>query len=82
MTDVCKLLCIRNKSGCLLFDSFVRILIFIDCTYFAPQFAHAPPTAANFPVASPSYSELSFGIKKRLEFLPFRRYKCLEIGAS
>ena len=49
----------RNKSGCPSFDSFVRILIFSDGAYYAPPFAHAPPTAAHFPVASPSYSELS-----------------------
>ena len=65
MTDVRKLLCIRNKSDCPSFDSFVRILIFSDGAYFAPPFAHAPPTAAHFPVASPSYSELSIGIKTK-----------------
>ena len=55
----------RNKSGRLSFDSFVRILIFSDGTYFALPFAHAPPTAALFPVASSSYSELSFGVKTK-----------------
>ena len=49
--------------GCPLFDSFVRILIFLDGAYFVPPFAHAPPTAAHFLVASLSYSELSFGVK-------------------
>ena len=63
MTDVRKLLCIRNKSGRLSFDSFVQILIFSDGAYFAPPFAHAPPTAALFPVVSPSYSVLSYGVK-------------------
>ena len=55
----------RNKSGCPSFDSFVRILIFSDSAYFAPAFSHAPPTAALFPVASSSYSELSFGVKTK-----------------
>ena len=55
----------RNKSGRLLFDLFVRILIFSDGVYFAPPFSHAPPTAAHFPVAIPSYSELSFGVKTK-----------------
>ena len=46
----------------------------------APPFAHAPPTATYFPVASPSYSELSFGVNQRPELLPFRRYKCPELN--
>ena len=54
-----------NKSGRPSFDSFVRILIFSDGAYFEPPFSHAPPTAALFPVASPSYSELSFGVKTK-----------------
>ena len=54
----------RNKSGRPSFDSFVRILIFPGA-YFALPFAHAPPTAALFPVVSPSYSELSFGVKTK-----------------
>ena len=74
----------RNKSRRPSFDSFVRILIFKFRTVrdFALPFAHAPPTAALFPVASPSYSELSSGVKtKTRAVLPFRRYKCPEIGA-
>ena len=55
----------RNKGGRPSFDSFVRILIFSDGAHFALPFAHAPPTAALFPVASPSYSELSFGVKTK-----------------
>ena len=55
----------RNKSRRPSFDSFVRTLIFSDGAYFALPFAHAPPTAALFPVASPSYSELSFGVKTK-----------------
>ena len=55
----------RNKSGRLSFDSFVRILIFSDGAYFALPFAYAPPTAALFPVASLLYSELSFGVKTK-----------------
>ena len=55
----------RNKSGRPSFDSFVRILIFSDSAYFVLSFAHTPPTAALFPVASPSYSELSFGVKTK-----------------
>ena len=50
-------------------SSFVRILIFSDGAYIAPPapFSHAPPTAYLFPVAaaSPSYNELSFGVKKK-----------------
>ena len=55
----------KNKSGCPSFDSFVRILIFSDGAYFALPFAHAPPTTALFLVASPPYSELSFGVKTK-----------------
>ena len=55
----------RNKSGHPWFDSFVRILIFSDGVYFALLFAHTSLTAALFPVASPSYSELSFGVKTK-----------------
>ena len=55
----------RNKSCRLSFDSFVRILIFLDGAYFVLPFAHAPPTAAHFPVASPLYSELSFGVQTK-----------------
>ena len=51
------------------------MLIFLNGTYFAPLFMHihVPPTAVHFPVASPSYSELSFdvGTKTRAS-----RYKC------
>ena len=66
MTDVRKPhLCIRNKSGRQSFDSFVRIFTFSDGAYFAPPFAYAPPTAAHFSVASPSYSELSFDVKTK-----------------
>ena len=53
----------RSKSDRPSFDSFVRILIFSDGAYFVPLFSHASPTAALFPVASQSYSELSFGVK-------------------
>ena len=59
----------RNTSGRplvdSLVDSFVQILIFLDGAYFAPPFAHAPPTAAHFPVTRPSYSELSFGVRTK-----------------
>ena len=55
----------RNKSGRPSFDSFVQILIFSDGAYFAPPFSHAPPTAAYFPVAILSYSELSFDVKTK-----------------
>ena len=55
----------RNKTGRPSFDSFVRILLFSDGAYFAPPFSHAPPTAAQVPVASPSYSELSYGVKRK-----------------
>ena len=52
----------RNKSGRPWFDSFVPILILSDGAYFAPPFSHALPTTALFLVASPSYSELFFGV--------------------
>ena len=55
----------KNRRPSPKFDSFVRILILSDGAYFALPFAHAPPTAALFPVASPSYSELSFGVKTK-----------------
>ena len=56
----------RNKSGRPSFNLLVRILIFFsDGAYFAPPFSHAPPTAAHFPVAISSYSELSFGVKTK-----------------
>ena len=55
----------RNKSGRQSFDSFVQILIFSDSAYFVPPSSHAPPTAALFPVPSPSYSELSFDVKTK-----------------
>ena len=55
----------RNKSGHPSFDSFVPILFFSDGAYFAPQFSHAPSTTALLPVASPSHSELFFGIKTK-----------------
>ena len=55
----------RNKSGRPSFDSFVRILILSDGAYFVPPFSHALLTAALFPVASLSYSELSFGVKTK-----------------
>ena len=55
----------RNKSGRPSFDLFVRILIFSDSAYFAPPFSHAPPTAALFPIASPSYSEQSFDVRTK-----------------
>ena len=57
----------RNTSGCLILsvDLYVQLSIFSDGVYFAPLFTHAPPTAAHFPVVSPSYSELSFGVRTK-----------------
>ena len=63
-----------NASGRPAFNSFVRILIFSDSTYFAPPFAHAPPTPAHFRFASPSYSGLPFGERTKT-----RAFSILEI---
>ena len=66
-----------NVSSCPAFDSFVRILIFLDSTYFAPPFAHDPPTPAHLKFASPSYSDLSFGARTKI-----RAASVLEIQVS
>ena len=51
-----------NASGRPAFDSNID---FLDSTYFAPPFAHTPPTTAHFRFASPLYSGLSFGTRTK-----------------
>ena len=48
-----------------MFDLFVQILSLFEQSYFESQFAHTPPIAAHFLIASPSYRWLSFGVKTK-----------------